>query len=91
MCLAIPGKVISKFEDNGLPMGTIGFSGTQNTACLSYTPEVALGEYVIVHAGFALQILNEEEAAASLKELARLADFMAADQDLSPDLKPDQS
>ncbi|MBU8870168.1 MAG: HypC/HybG/HupF family hydrogenase formation chaperone [Gemmatimonadales bacterium] len=79
MCLAIPGKVIEKYEDNGLPMGVIDFSGTRNTACLSYTPEAAVGHYVIVHAGFALQILNEEEALASLRELTRLSAFMEAD------------
>jgi hydrogenase expression/formation protein HypC len=91
MCLAIPGKIITKFEDNGLPMGKIDFSGTQNTACLSYTPEAEIGDFVIVHAGFALQILNEEEAAATLKELARLADIMASDTELSPGLDKDQS
>jgi len=91
MCLAIPGKILTKFEENGLPMGTIDFSGTQNTACLSYTPEANIGDFVIVHAGFALQILNEEEAAASLKELARLADIMASDTKLSPDLDADPS
>lgn len=91
MCLAIPGKILSKFEDNGLPMGKIDFSGTQNTACLSYTPEAIIGDYVIVHAGFALQVLNEEEAQASLKELARLADIMASDTELSPDLEGDPS
>ncbi len=86
MCLAIPGKIISKFEENGLPMGTIDFSGTHNTACLSYTPEAEMGDFVMVHAGFALQILNEEEAEATLKELTRLADIMAGDSELSPDL-----
>ncbi len=91
MCLAIPGKILSKFDENGLPMGKIDFSGTQNTACLSYTPEAEVGNYVIVHAGFALQILNEEEAAATLKELTRLAEIMASDTELSPDLDADQS
>ncbi len=79
MCLAIPGKVLETYEENGLPMGRIDFSGAQNTACLSYTPEAEVGSWVIVHAGFALQILNEEEAQASLKELTRLAAFMEAD------------
>jgi len=91
MCLAIPGKILSRFEDNGLPMGKIDFSGTHNTACLSYTPEAEIGDFVIVHAGFALQILNEEEANATLKELARLADIMASDSKLSPDLGSEQS
>ncbi len=79
MCLAIPGKLLEKFEENGLPMGLIDFSGARNNACLSYTPEAEVGNYVIVHAGFALQILNEEEALASLRELTRLSAFMEAD------------
>ncbi len=79
MCLAIPGKIVEKFEENGLPMGLIDFSGARNNACLAYTPEAEVGNYVIVHAGFALQILNEDEAIASLKELSRLSAFMEAD------------
>ena len=79
MCLAIPGRVLEKYEENGLPMGLIDYSGTRNTACLSYTPEVAVGGWVIVHAGFALQELHEEEARASLEELTRLSAFMEAD------------
>ena len=79
MCLAIPGRVLEISEENGLVMGLIDFAGTRNKACLTYTPEAGVGDYVIVHAGFALQMLNEEEAAASLKELGRLAEFMAAD------------
>lgn len=80
MCLAVPGKVLETYEENGLPMGRIDFSGTQNTACLSYTPEAETGSWVIVHAGFALHVLNEEEAQASLRELERLAAFMEADE-----------
>lgn len=62
MCLAIPGKVIEKFEENNLLMGNIDFSGSVSKACLAYVPEVNIGQYVIVHAGFAIQILNEDEA-----------------------------
>lgn len=80
MCLAVPGRVLEITEENGLVMGLIDYAGTRNKACLSYTPEAGLGDYVIVHAGFALQVLNEEEAAASLKELGRLAEFMEKDK-----------
>lgn len=79
MCLAIPGKIVEKFEQNGLPMGLIDFSGARNNACLAYTPEAQVGNYVIVHAGFALQILNEEEALNSLRELTRLSAIMEAE------------
>jgi len=62
MCLAVPGKVVKIFEDNGLLMGHVDFSGTINVTCMAYVPEIKLGEYVIVHAGFAISVLNEEEA-----------------------------
>ncbi len=79
MCLAIPGKIVELFEENGLPMAVVDYAGTRNTACLSYTPEAAAGSYVLVHAGFALQELNEEEAQASLRELTRLSAIMEAE------------
>ncbi len=66
MCLAIPGKVIEKFEKNGLLMGRIDYGGTSHEACLEYVPEVEVGQYAIVHAGFALSILDEEEAKKTL-------------------------
>ena len=62
MCLAIPGKVVKIYEENNLMMGTVDYSGTTNTVCLAYVPEVTIGQYVIVHAGFALNIIDEEEA-----------------------------
>ncbi len=67
MCLAIPGKVVEMFEENGLKMGNIDFSGTLNRACLEYVPEIEIGQYTIVHAGFALSILDEEEARKSFE------------------------
>ena len=79
MCLAIPGRVLEKIEENGLVMGLIDYAGMRNKACLTYTPEAEVGNYVIVHAGFALQVLNEDEAEASLRELSRLSDIMAED------------
>ncbi len=62
MCLAIPGKVVEIYEENGLTMGKIDFSGSLSTACLAYVPEVQTGHYVIVHAGFAISIMDETEA-----------------------------
>ncbi len=63
MCLAVPGKVVEIFEENGLKMGHIDYAGALSRACLEYVPEIKLGEYTVVHAGFALSILDEEEAA----------------------------
>ena len=65
MCLAIPGKLLEVFEENGLKMGNIDFSGSVSKACLEYVPEIEVGQYTIVHAGFALSILNEDEAQES--------------------------
>jgi hydrogenase expression/formation protein HypC len=62
MCLAVPGKVARIYEESGLKMGEIDYSGTINSICLEYVPEVEVGQYVIVHAGFAISILDEEEA-----------------------------
>jgi len=62
MCLAIPGKLLEVFDENGLKMGNIDFAGSVSKACLEYVPELEVGQYTIVHAGFALQVLNEDEA-----------------------------
>lgn len=62
MCLAIPGKIIEKFEDAGLLMGKIDFNGSISEACLAYVPEAEIGQYVYIHAGFAINLLDEEEA-----------------------------
>jgi len=88
MCLAIPGKVIDIFEEAGLKMGRIDYAGTVNTACLEYIPDIKVGEYTVVHAGFALSIIAEAEArqsyaaweellrAASLNDAHEQADFL---------------
>ena len=85
MCLAVPGKILEKFTANGLPMGLIDFAGVQSSTCLSCTPEAVVGDYVLVHAGFALQVLREDEAMASLRELSRLAGLMADDGSIAAD------
>lgn len=79
MCLAIPGKVISISGDDPLTrMGKIDFSGVVKEASLAYVPEVQIGDYVIVHVGFALGKVDEEEAQkvfAYLKQMDELADL----------------
>ena len=66
MCLAIPGKILNVFDDHGLKMGRVDYAGTINTACLEYVPEATPGEYVLVHAGFAISVLDEQEAQKTL-------------------------
>ncbi|NTU67487.1 MAG: HypC/HybG/HupF family hydrogenase formation chaperone [Chlorobiaceae bacterium] len=83
MCLAIPGKVIDIREENGLKMGTVDISGTLTKACLEYVPDIVVGQYTIVHAGFALKVIDEDEAAESLKlwdELIRSGAFDTGDE-----------
>ena len=63
MCLGIPGKILSITEQDGaIRMGRVSFSGIVKEVCLAYTPEAAVGEYVIVHVGFAISTLDEVEA-----------------------------
>ncbi len=67
MCLAVPGRVTGISERDGTLMGHVDFGGVRREVCLAYVPDVSVGEYVIVHVGFALQRLDEESALASLK------------------------
>lgn len=67
MCLAIPGKVVSISDENGMKMGSVDVNGSLTRACLEYVPDIQIGQYTIVHAGFALKIIDEEEAAESLR------------------------
>ena len=72
MCLAVPGKVVDIHETEGLRMGTVDFGGVRREACLEYAPEVELGNYVVVHVGFAISVVDEEEAKRSYELLAEL-------------------
>ena len=62
MCLAVPGKVIEIHQQDDLPMAKVDYGGIVKEACLAYTPEVQVGDYVIVHVGFALSRVDESEA-----------------------------
>ncbi|MFF0383852.1 HypC/HybG/HupF family hydrogenase formation chaperone [Streptomyces sp. NPDC004673] len=72
MCLAVPGKVVAIDEGADPLTGLVDFGGVQKQACLEYLPDVRVGEYVIVHVGFALQKLDEESARASLELFEQL-------------------
>ena len=88
MCLAIPGKLLEIFDENGLKMGTVDVNGSKTRACLEYVPDIQLGQYTIIHAGFALKIINEEEAAESLKlweELIESGAFLPDEEPPSPE------
>jgi hydrogenase expression/formation protein HypC len=73
MCLGIPGKVVELFEQNGLPMGKVEFGGILKEVCLVYTPEVQIGDYVLVHVGFAISRIDETEARETMDLLNDIA------------------
>ena len=79
MCLAIPGKVLKINDKSGIVMGKIDYAGTINDACLSYVPDVKIGDYVIVHAGFALNIIDEVEAKKTLELWDEMTEKAAED------------
>ena len=62
MCLGVPGKLLEVYRQEDLPMGKVEFGGIAKEICLAYTPEAEVGDYVIVHVGFAISRLDEEEA-----------------------------
>jgi hydrogenase expression/formation protein HypC len=62
MCLGIPGKVVEKYEEYDVQMGKVDFGGVSKRVCLDHVPDVRVGDYVIVHVGFALSAIDENEA-----------------------------
>ncbi|HEX6326385.1 MAG TPA: HypC/HybG/HupF family hydrogenase formation chaperone [Jiangellaceae bacterium] len=68
MCLGIPGR-ITEITDGDLAMGIVDFGGIRKDVCLAYTPEAAIGDYVIVHVGFAITTVDQEEAHRTLEVL----------------------
>ena len=69
MCLAVPGRVVRLEERDGTPMAEVDFGGVRKDVCLQYIPDAAVGEYVIVHVGFAIQRLDEASALETLRQL----------------------
>jgi hydrogenase expression/formation protein HypC len=77
MCLAIPGKIMEVYEENGLRMGKLDFGGTVRKCCLQCIPEAVVGEYALVHVGFAISLVDEAEAARTYQLLAEMGELMA--------------
>ena len=72
MCLAVPGRVTAVYDAGGLTMGRVDFGGAAKEVCLAYLCDPAVGEFVVVHAGFAISKLDEAVAERTLRELAAL-------------------
>jgi len=72
MCLAVPGQVESIHEENGTRMGRVNFGGVVKEICLAYMPDIAVGDYTIVHVGFAISRIDEASAQETLRTFAEL-------------------
>jgi hydrogenase expression/formation protein HypC len=84
MCLAIPGKIIELNEKNGVKMSKVDFGGITREACMEYVPEARIGEYVMVHVGFAISKVDEEEAARTYQYLAEMDALQELDDTGTP-------
>jgi hydrogenase expression/formation protein HypC len=85
MCLGVPGKVVDVFEEDGIRMGTVDFGGITRKACLEYAPEVGLDSYVVIHVGFAIGVVDEEEALRSYELLAEMGNLEGIDLPQDPE------
>jgi hydrogenase expression/formation protein HypC len=75
MCLAIPGKIVNIFEQDGLKMAKVDFGGIFRETCLDYVPEAKVGDYCVIHVGFAINLVNEKEALETLDLLKQIEDM----------------
>lgn len=79
MCLGVPGKITTIYEVSGLRMGQVDFGGVTKEVCLAYVPEAQIGNYTVIHVGFALNLLDEAEALETLDLLRQIG---AVDEEL---------
>lgn len=80
MCLAVPGRIVRVIDDQGLRMGNVDFGGVTRRVCLAYVPDAVEGDYAVVHAGFAISKLDQQEAARTLELMRQIE---------TPDGQPD--
>ena len=90
MCLGVPARITEVYARDGLQMGQVDFGGVAREVCLDYVPEAAVGDYCIIHVGFAISLVSEDEARETLKllqDVARFAESPSPDSTLPiPDL-----
>ena len=82
MCLAVPGKIVEITENDGLQMAKVDFGGIFREACLDYVPEAKVGDYCVIHVGFAISLLSEEEAMETLELLKQISNI---EEELGPE------
>ncbi len=90
MCLAIPGKVLEAFDQRGMRMARVQFGGIVREACLEYVPETQVGDYVLVHVGFAISRVDEEEAARTYQALKELDQLTELNSPVVEEIEPGQ-
>ena len=88
MCLAIPGKVVETFDKGGMRMGKDQFGGIVREACLEYVPETQVGEYVLVHVGFAISRIDEAEAKRTYQALRDLDQLTELESPVVEEVEP---
>ena len=77
MCLAVPGEVIEIYEKDGTQVAQVDFGGVTKEVCLAYVPDIQVGDYTIVHVGFALQRLDEQSAKETLELFRQMGELDA--------------
>jgi hydrogenase expression/formation protein HypC len=83
MCLGVPGQIVEKWQGaDGLPQAKVNFGGIQKGICLSFTPEAQVGDYVMVHVGFAISLIDKEEAQRTLELLNQMGELAGADYEI---------
>ena len=75
MCLGVPGKIVEMYEKGGLKMAKVEFGGIFREACLDYVEEAKVGDYCVIHVGFAISVLSESEAMETLELLKQIGDI----------------
>jgi hydrogenase expression/formation protein HypC len=90
MCLAIPGKVVETFDQRGLRMARVQFGGIVREACLEYVPDTQIGEYVLVHVGFAISRVDEAEAERTYQALMDLDQLTELDAPVMEEMESER-
>ncbi|MEA3326810.1 MAG: HypC/HybG/HupF family hydrogenase formation chaperone [Chloroflexota bacterium] len=85
MCLGIPGKILSIYEDHGTKMAKIDFGGVSREVCIEIIPEAKPGDWTVVHAGFALNLLSEKDAQETLNILREMSELAEQEENIHRD------
>ena len=85
MCLAVPGKIVEIAEVEGLQMARVDFGGVFREACLDYVPEARVGDYCVIHVGFAISLLSEKDAMETLELLKQISNI---EDEIGPEVGP---